>query len=536
MQTRFLLLLFILNFLIASCDSGLGGNSKENLPPSTFLTVKEINLPEGEYLVSQVNISWWGDDPDGYITGYEFYIGDAAAASDADWEFTTRTDSTFILPIPEGNMFAEVQFTVRAIDNEGLKDENPPTLTFPIKNTPPEVSFNTFETPPDTTYRIVSFGFTPSDPDGEANLRSMEFALNDTSSADSWKDIPLNTRLLTFRIDDTQAQPTAETFTGRAMLPMGITLDNVNVDGENEFFVRSIDNAGAISHVISHKWYVKKQTSNVLFLNDAFSNTEALAAIHSDLLNKVGITEFDYMDISDGFALGGNRVPLTSAFPDRTLGQPTINKMLAEWDHIYWISNDLDRNIGYALELTLDFFEQGGTMFVNIPTTKVLDSQNSLLNFLPFERIEPTPGNYISLYLTRGSRLTATPAVADAPVLVVRRNITNQYPIIPFGEAIPLFEAPFLKRPFSGPNEPLDEDKSKVVSAASPGKNLVYFGFDLRDFTPQSPYAGGSANPLCNTPENPEEFKDNNDNPLMLCSDLEGLMEFLLIETLGFEQ
>ena len=72
-------LYFIIPALIlACCDTGLQGDFKQNQPPKTYLTVNSINLPEDDRLNSQTRISWWGDDPDGYIVGYEIYIGDNA--------------------------------------------------------------------------------------------------------------------------------------------------------------------------------------------------------------------------------------------------------------------------------------------------------------------------------------------------------------------------------------------------------------------------------------------------------------------------
>ncbi|MEX0609472.1 MAG: hypothetical protein WD016_13365 [Balneolaceae bacterium] len=510
-----LLLLFLLNFLLVSCDNGLEGNLKENLPPTTSLTVNEINIPDGKRLVSQVNISWWGDDPDGYVTGYEFFIGDESNASNDDWVFTPNSDSTFILPIPEGSEDADVKFTVRAIDNDDARDVDPPSLVFPIRNTPPNISFNPLETPPDTTYRVLSFGFNTTDPDGDANLNRIEIALNDTSSSDSWKEVTLGNTLITLRIDDTQANPVAEVFLGRSLNPAGFTFDQIHLNGENEFFLRSVDNAAAVSDVASHTWFVKQQTSRILFLNDFSVNTEALAQLHLDLLSNVGLTEVDYLDISGGTALGGRRVPLSGAFPDRTLAEPTTNMMLAEWDYIYWISNDLDRNIGYALELTLDFFAQGGTMFVTIPS-KFIPSDNPLLNFLPFERVESPPAGE-DFYLNKNTSLIASEVISNPPSLTLRRNITDRNPVVPFGETVPLFEAPFLVRDFFGSTT--EFDGPKLISATNPDETMVFFGIDFRDFT---------------TPENSNcEEAEGTDPP---CSDLEGLLDFIILETLGFEQ
>lgn len=480
---------FTLLIIVAmtACDSGLDGQLNENIPPTTSLTVNEINLPEGERLVSQVNISWWGDDPDGYVVGFELYIGDPSNIGENDWTFTTSNDSTFILPIEEGSQDADVDFTVRAVDNEGARDPEPPTVTFPITNSPPVVQFNNFETPPDTTYRIASFGFTASDPDGEANLNRIEIALNDTTSEGAWKDIGLGLNLVTLRIDDTQENPTASVLLGRTARSSDITFDTVLPDGENEFFVRAVDNAAATSESISYEWYVKRQTSNVLFLNDfQGTNSEERFNLHANLLNEVGVTEIDYIDISDGAPTGGRRVAFTQALPDRSLASPTTNLMLAEWDHIYWISDNLDRNIGYALEMTLDFFEQGGTMFVNIPSKSISD-QNALLQFVPFERVEPLPSGARRFEVPNGSNLIASSEIENAPEnLTLSRTLITERPIVPFDETIPLFEAPFVIRDFDGVRE---HDGSKLISATNPEENLIYFGIDLDFFTEESDLA-----------------------------------------------
>ena len=511
---------FISLIVIVSCESGLDGELNENIPPTTSFTVNEINLPEGERLVSQVNISWWGDDPDGYIVGFEFYIGDPSVVTDEDWEFTTKNDSTFVLPIEEGQQDADVQFTVRAVDNDDARDPNPPSLVFPITNSPPSVTFKSFETPPDTTYRIVSFGFTASDPDGEQNLNRVEVALNDTTSENAWKDIGLGFNLITFRIDDTLADPEAEILLGQSANPSGILLETVNLDDDNEVFIRAIDNAGAVSNVISYEWFVKRQTSNVLFLNDfQGTNSQARFELHAGLLAENGITEIDYIDISDGNPTGGRRVLLTRAFPDRTLSNPTTNLMLAEWDHIYWLSNDLRRNIGYALELTGEFFNRGGTMFVTMPTTFISSDEPSI-QFLPFERVEPRPTNNRRFEIPSGSALTADAGIEDPPVVHFQRRQQTYPPIVPFAESIPLFEADFeIFDPFSNTREPFDG--SKLVSATDPDENLIFFGVDFNEFS---------------TPENsdcvaPTEAGEGD----LPCSELDRLLELMVIEILGFQ-
>jgi len=274
-----------------------------------------------------------------------------------------------------------------------------------------------------------------------------------------------------------------------ALQASDIVFDTVLPDGDNEFFVRAVDNAAAVSEVISYEWHVKRQQSNILFLND-FQGTNSMARfnLHADLLAQAGITEIDYMDISDGTPTGGRRVQLSQAFPDRSLASPTTNLMLAEWDHIYWISDNLDRNIGYALEMTLDFFEQGGTMFVNIPS-KFVSDDNPLLQFLPFERVEPVPSGEQSFYIGGGSEMQASAELQNPPQLTFRRTRTSEHPIVPFGETVALFEAPFQVRGGFPPTVK-DFEGSKLISATNPEENLIYFGVDFSEFTEDSDLIG----------------------------------------------
>ncbi|MEX2604030.1 MAG: hypothetical protein WD361_07495 [Gracilimonas sp.] len=516
-------LLFFLSLFIVSCENGIQGDFNENQTPSTQLTLNEINLPEGKWLESEVEISWWGDDPDGYIIGYEYYIGNNPPEDDeSGWLFTTRTDSTFVLPIPKNSTNAEVKFTVRAIDNDEARDIDPPSLVFPIENSRPLVEFKVQEAPPDTTYRIASFGFTASDPDGNTNLNRLEIALNDTSSEESWKELSLNVNFITLKIDDSQENAVAEVLLGKTATPSGIQFESVNVDGENELFVRAIDNAAEISIVAGNKWYVKKQTSRVLFLNDfSGTNTNSRAAFHLELLAGNGISNVDYIDISDGDVVGSTRVQLSSAFPNRSLASPTINMMLAEWDYIYWISNDLDRNIGYALELTQQFFDRGGKMFVNIPI-ELLGDRHPLFQFLPFEGIgtpPPMSGRSPQLFADVCTEVTSVSNSFNFDgELRLNRSILPANAIIPFSEAIALFDANF-QLILRNPTEFRDYDGTQTIAAMNSNNSLIYFGYDLTFFTTEDG--------TCEDPETEEPLP---------ASDLEGLINFLTIETLGFEQ
>jgi hypothetical protein len=490
-------ILFLLSgWLLFSCDAGLDGQLRDNIPPKTYLTVNEINLPEGDRLVSQVNISWWADDPDGYVVGFEFLILEESrvprdsqgnpfcqlpAGVDSEWTFTNRSDSTFVLPIEEGNTDADVAFFVRAVDNKQTVDPEPPCLIFPIRNSPPVINFRPIETPPDTTYRVVSFGWVATDPDGDANLNRIEISLNNQTD---WQVLQPNVNFITIRVDDTITPPVAQIFSGRAVNQTGLTFNEVNLNAENTLYIRAIDNAGAVSTMREHTWYLKQQTSRILYVDDYPGTVgDQRRALHLALLAENGITQVDYLSVRDGEATGGRRVPFSAGFPDRSLAAPTINKMLAEWDHIYWVSNDLDRNIGYALELTLDFFNNGGTMFINIPTKNLLPD-NNLFEFLPFQGFETVPTGFNNFVINANSLVIPNPDLQNPPVLRFSRQLTAARPIIPFGETVNLFEADYKVRPFFGAAQ--DFQGNKLIAATNPDQSILYFGIDINEFTADS--------------------------------------------------
>ncbi|HBQ59640.1 MAG TPA: hypothetical protein DD671_08455, partial [Balneolaceae bacterium] len=74
------------------------------------------------------------------------------------------------------------------------------------------------------------------------------------------------------------------------------------------------------------------------------------------------------------------------------------------------------------------------------------------------------------------------------------------------------------------PNAIEEYDGNELISTMNPDQSIVYFGIDIDEFTTED-------NNSCETPESTDE------NPQYYPpSDLSGLIEFLTIETLGFEQ
>ncbi|MEQ8525162.1 hypothetical protein [Gracilimonas sp.] len=486
MYKSFILILALLSagIIISGCDAGLSGTSSENKPPSTNLTVEKINRGEDFRLSSQINISWWGNDPDGYIVGYEYAINDT---SEGAWTFTTRSDSTFILPITEGQNVDDVLFKVRAVDNEDARDPVGARLVYPIVNSLPTVSFNQNETPPDSLFSIHSFGWTVNDPDGLLNIRSTEIAINDT--IDGWTEIPFDEDndgriFISLEIDNTTlGTKTADVFIGRAY-STGVDEDGnrlqipgLEVGATNTAYVRSTDAAGAVSNVDTLSWYIKPQTSKVLFIND-ISTSDYLEkqAEHFSYLGANGITPDQWIINTGQPALG--TIELSDQFP--SVVNPTLVKTLAKWDHIYWVSNSIQRNIIHALDITTEFFENNGTVFVNIPMVPPsgLSPEAEIFNFLPVDSVGYfLPGGQETGFVFNANEDVTPVDLQGAPTLLTESRQTGIAPLKPIAGASLLYETDFRATTIQGQIE--DFTRFEGVGIENPEGNLVYFGIDI---------------------------------------------------------
>lgn len=461
--------------VINTCDTAPTGEFVDNVAPNTFLTVEQINR-EGDFrLSSQINISWWGTDSDGYIVGYEYAINDT---SENAWNFTTKTDSTFILPIEEGLVQDDVLFKIRAVDNDGAKDPDGARLIFPIINSAPSVSLNPTELPSDTMFSIASFGWTIDDPDGLGNISRTEIAVNDTLSG--WVEIPIpdgeNRLFINLEFDNSSiGSVEADVFQGRSFTTLqGISIPGVEVGATNTFYVRTVDNAGALSRVDSTSWFIKQQTSSTLFINDySGSTSSAVAAYHKNALSSIGISP-DQWIINDG-EVAQDKVPLSAAFPAVT--DPTLKKTLKSWDHIYWVSDDIDRNITYALDIASEFFDDGGTMFVNIPM-KGISQNDEIFNFLPVDSIGVLSGIQTN-FLLNVNTVVESPATIGAPELSMSSRIVGNFPLKPSPGATLLYSTDFQATTLIGFNQ--DYIGDEAVAIENNEQNLIYFSVDLRN-------------------------------------------------------
>lgn len=461
--------------LFLSCETAPTGEFVENNPPNTFLTVEQINR-EGDFrLSSQINISWWGSDSDGYIVGYQYAINDT---SENAWRFTTKTDSTFILPIEEGLSQDDVLFKVRAVDNDGAIDTDGARLVFPIVNSAPSVSLNQTELPADTMFSIASFGWTIDDIDGLGNISRTEVAVNDTING--WVEIPIpvdeNRLFINLEFDNSIIGTVdANVFQGRSFTTIpGLTIPGIDVNQTNTFYVRTVDNAGAVSNIDSTSWFVKPKTSSTLFLNDfSGSSSSDVANFHLDLLTSIGVSP-DQWIINDG-EVSQEKVALSEAFP--AVIDPTLKKTLKQWDHIYWVSNDIDRNITYALDIASEFFDEGGTMFVNIPM-KGISQNDEIFSFLPVDSIGVLTGIQTNFLLNNNTLITS-PDEVSAPNLSMSSRVVGNFPLKPSAGASLIYSTDFQATTLIGFNQ--DFQGSEAIAIENNEQNVIYFSVDLRN-------------------------------------------------------
>ena len=93
--------LLCIAMVLTSCNRELEGIISANLAPETHTVADTIIRFGDDRLESEVELRWWGDDSDGFVTGYEFTF-EAVITPATIWNYTELQDSTFILAPPAG--------------------------------------------------------------------------------------------------------------------------------------------------------------------------------------------------------------------------------------------------------------------------------------------------------------------------------------------------------------------------------------------------------------------------------------------------
>jgi hypothetical protein len=223
-----------------------------------------------------VHLYWFGSDVDGVISGFEWQMQNPVSPADTAWNFTTRTDSLFVVQAPSG--YTNPVFAVRAIDNSGARDPNPPRQQFEFSNQAPTVKLVQKPLPTDTTFASVTVTWSATDVDGDVGKLTYLVWLNGDEAN------PVVT--------------TATTFT----MPSSKFLVNGDVTtGPRKLYVRAIDDGGRAGPADSATWVVRRPVTGsrarLLIVDEvprSSANNLRFDTLYSNSVARVGLTAGEY--------------------------------------------------------------------------------------------------------------------------------------------------------------------------------------------------------------------------------------------------
>ncbi len=273
------LLVLLPALIITSCNKG-ERNARQ--APDTQISIKEINLSGDDRLNSTVTLNWYGTDSDGFITGFEISFDNQT------WSYTNRLDSTFTFSIPPGSDTTNVDFYVRAIDNDSLRDPSPAYLSIPLKNTPPSSSFNDELGPRDTAFVVSTFRWNATDPDGNESIDRVEVRFNNGQ----WYEISQGENVISFLVDTAIQSGTAmaTVYYGTDNTPAPDSIDGILPNDINHLYIRATDIAGAVSDVdTARAFYLRNKTpgSTLLWVS---GQGPAITEKYRQVLDAINIT------------------------------------------------------------------------------------------------------------------------------------------------------------------------------------------------------------------------------------------------------
>lgn len=350
MMLKFLIYsaLLILIAVSYSCKDPITGQI-DNRPPNTNLSIfPDSIIAPGSTLKT---IRWWGDDPDGFVSGFRISF------DSVNWGYTTKNDSTFVLNITGTD--STFRFFVAAVDDKGLIDPTPATNLYPVMNSPPSVRFDAGTEIPDTTFPLATFKWTGSDPDGVSNIRYYQYSLNDTNN---FRRIAGNINLLTLTKDS------------------GLSLNANNI-----LYLRAEDGAGALSPITrmpdtSRTWFVKPVTSKILLIKDMPLSQFSVASAYFN--NAFDTIRYDVLDIKSN---GGKLIP--------KIVNPMFIETLKLFDIVVWSANQGNvtaDNANFELaQNSLPFYLLSGRKLfftTGLPNAET-QVQGSLINWAPIDSI-----------------------------------------------------------------------------------------------------------------------------------------------------
>lgn len=300
---------------IFSCKKG---EQLPNMAPETALSIEAINLTGENRLNSTVNLTWFGTDVDGFVQYYEYRI------NDGEWIKTQTNDSTFLFRIDPDQDSTDIDFYVRAVDNEDAKDLTPAFLKVPLKNTPPIATFEEASLPTDTTNLVITFRYTASDPDGNGTLKQGFLRANDGD----WTEIDLRQNLISVMPIQSSALGSgdANVYYGLSTTP-ALTINGFVNGGHNVLQLKVSDIANAESAIDSaDSIYVKPQLGDLLVVGGHNASITA---------EYVQLVKDNYSGTADFVNFAGN-----GGLNQPKFWEPTFSLLASRYDKIFFHTDE----------------------------------------------------------------------------------------------------------------------------------------------------------------------------------------------------
>ena len=461
---RILKYLFIaaLAILFSSCIKNMVNNPVGNQAPHTGVFLYPDSTISRQ--PSKIDVHWWGDDPDGFVIGYYF------SWDGKNWSFTQSNDSLFALQI--GITDTNYTFQVSAVDNGGngvydtdikqngidygpepftdkngngvwdngepfvdigLIDPHPASIQFPIKNSAPVVQSDPLSVLPDTSFPVMSFGWIASDIDGDATIKNINIALNDTTNANNIVSLDGSVRNITLRTYDfTSNSPLMDILIGGLESQIATQkLPGVILNGNNTFYIQAEDISGAKSPFMpipgkGTTWYIKKPKGQVLIVDDYQALDNASSFYNSMFADSLGLkNKFDVFDL--------NSVPSPSYYKSNA----SILLTLKLFKYIFWYT-DNNPSIDLLSAVTQNYLNSGGKIALSMQFPQTIDL-STLQSFLPIN----ADSSYAKLSLFGGVKITSDTTQPDYPDLELTSTIfrVKSFYVNPLG-AIPIYYFP----------------------------------------------------------------------------------------------
>lgn len=434
-----------LTFCASACQTDLTGELLPNQAPETFSVVDTIIRSGDDRLESRVVIEWWGNDPDGYVEGYE-YTFDNPVTDGTVWQFIRSQDSIFLLQTPAGQDTADFYFSIRAVDNEGLKDPTPAQVGYPVRNSAPTAQFTPGPDHPVLSFPIVKFFWLGSDPDGVDNLSHFELYLNDTTVSPYVVDKSATSA--TFEAENPRESGTTNcsVYLNTSEIAETASIPGMQVGEWNIVYIRAVDESEAKSSFIgSDSIFIRPAHTNILMANAYSGGSDAIFTLYHNQLSTLGLGNYDTLTLFDP------TVPLQLAADNLTQ-----ERIFALFDLIVWFGNNAQTSLSLAQKTSGSFFAQGGKMLMSIYISSSFDQQSDFLDFTPIaELVDPVD---TTLLLNSGAQLL--PLEAGWPTLQGTSIIGVVRPLIAQIGADPIYEAQLTARdnttltlsPWTGPS------------------------------------------------------------------------------------